>query len=861
MAKKNTNAQIPRTPRFETQALSPLANGMCPGSDGSMWLYRVVPQSNIVDAKSVDAGVNSGHPLQAMFEELANLPSTRLPNRRLGKGQYREVHVHAVNIPTLFRAQRGTATEEYLNRNFSNSTIIRRQVMFGIKMRPRTGNGAKGSMIESITETLFHGGSVLSDFDADYAELNSAFERCGFTVPTNDELALANGWWNHGQDAATPLMPHAEHLHFFRKPAAIQEARRHGIDQLTQEYIERHGAMPQGRDALIGVLEKFENDALNSCDSWPRIQNEFRVTFASVRDTHFGYLDITDPAALWAPQLFAAGARVISIRGLVEPARITAKELGSGKKAYNADLAEAAAKNKESGSEIEEKASELRVLENLYASGKAPATLMNASILIGFDGAVDDVSKLAPYGITLSSMVNRQNGALHETMICSSIKANPNQHDLPVTVVAFSGIQSLTQVGDKDGALLGFTEQDKQPAYLSPDAASGEDQEPLMLCAAATGAGKSLALLWMSYQFSMLGRPVVIIDPKQNSDHSAVVLAAGGRVASLDDLVQSDGILDPLRYHTDPQKGIQAAAAMISNVNPWGSSLARQENETDIINAITYGVMERGAKATGQALTYAVEDGVISATVTNPVFKVANSYPMFRATFGINPSAPPLSVADGITLFMVGSAQFDLPKASDQLNMSQASQLMRVSVNVIYQMVMGSTVALNGRGGVLQIDESWVVEKAAPDALDQIGRLSRSMNVLPVLYTQKPSGPLNAGLTGYFSRGLIGHISDKDEAEAGLNLFKSNTPGILHRVMEKGNTAAHNSNGAVNWDSLKALRDDDRKVLRGSVFYMSDLRGRIAPVEFVLPDEFLALSSTTPADVARRKAEQAAQGR
>ena len=62
------------------------------------------------------------------------------------------------------------------------------------------------------------------------------------------------------------------------------------------------------------------------------------------------------------------------------------------------------------------------------------------------------------------------------------------------------------------------------------------------------------------------------------------------------------------------------------------------------------------------------------------------------------------------------------------------------------------------------------------------------------------------------------------------------------------------SDGAgLNWDSLRALRDERGGLARGSVFLHVDLRNRVAPVEVTLNPDFLRLASTSPEDVTRRR--------
>ena len=547
---------IEATPRWETRSKKPLPDGRLPGIDGSVWLYRTVPMASVTDAKTVAEAVQAGSPVHVAMEELAKLVAGRVQGRRLVKSKYRQVHLLLVNIPTWFRAIPGSPTEDYLNRSYAGSLVTRRILMFGVKLIPTTGTGSLQSFFDSAAETLIAGGTPMSDFDRDYAEIDPCLSRAGLSKPSQADFLLADAWWNHGGHADTPTLAHEEHIHFFHRMSAVREAESHG---------------------------------LRDCATWPEVPDQSAISFAAVEDFELRYAPVEDNFARWVPPLLDAGARVISIRGLVEPARVTRNELRAQKKRYRNDIIEAAEKGKMDRAEREERESELGELENSYARDEASATLVDASILVGFSGVVDDVSKAAPSSLVLNPMVNRQAAAWHETMLCSGVRANPHLHDLPVTTIAYSGLPNLSVVGDKDGALLGFTELDRQPVYISPTAASAGDAAPLFLVSAATGAGKSIVLLWLAHQFAMMNRPVVVLDPKTDSDHTAAVEMSGGQVASLDDFVRSDGALDPLRFSTNKDVGVQLAASMLSAVDPWGPVLRRQY-ETEVANAIRYGV-------------------------------------------------------------------------------------------------------------------------------------------------------------------------------------------------------------------------------------------------------------------------------
>ena len=450
-------------------------------------------------------------------------------------------------------------------------------------------------------------------------------------------------------------------------------------------------------------------------------------------------------------------------------------------------------------------------------------------------------------------MTYRQRSAMAETMLCSPVRANPHLQDLPSQSVAASGLPSLSVVGDRTGALLGFTESDRQPAYLDPMAATNQDTLPLMICVGQTGSGKSVTMLWGADQLARIrtaleeNTPVLIIDPKPESDHTAAVQASGGQVASLDDLASADGIFDPIRFCTKSEVGVELAASMLMSINPWGSK--RDDFETPLQYALHYGV-SRGATCVGQALWVAKQEGHAPAEMVDAAFRLAQSSTMFRAIFGIQPSTEGLRVASGITLIKVGSANLDLPEPG-----AVAPSLpQRIAMALVRMMVFGSAMALTDRDGVIMLDEAWVFMSAGRAEMERLGRLARSQRVFPMLFTQRVTDALNAGLKGYISRGLIGSITDVDEARAACELFKlAPTPERLERITAKEFIGAAGGSTAPNWNSMRALVDPvTREVHRGSVWIYCDTANRAIPVEVIIPPAFLARASTNAAEIRQR---------
>ncbi len=812
-------------------------NDVFVGLENSAWVYRTVPMSPVANAKTDREKLDAGEPLRVAFEEIADTAPPRGKSRGVSRSGYRQYHLLLTEFPTRYRPPAGSPIRDYLLAQFPNQTVYRRLLVMGVKLNPidvttsvfRKGGFARA--VESVAQTLTEGGVPLSDYDEDYAKVSRAMDRAGLALMSSRDRKDIDAYWNSGGHPDVPFLPHDNHMHFIDSAESKELAERVGLEH---------------------------------CEDWGELPGHRIVSFASVDE--FDY-DFGDPAgvptgamARWASQLINSGASVISIRGLIEKPQITAAMLRHQKSEYLKDLNAQAAAGKMNRSDIEKKARSLDGAEAFYREGGAPATLVDTSVIVGFDGRVKDLEEVVPPRLAMNEMIYRQPGAWSETMICSAFRSNPNLHDFPSSMISYSGLPSLDVVGDRDGALVGFTETDRQPAYLAPTAASKEDSSPITLVAAGTGTGKSVLMLYLADQFVRLGSPVVIIDPKMDSDHSAAVELSGGQVARLDEITKSDGVLDAIRFSPSKEVGVSLAASVLSSIDPWGGRA--REFEIDLLNALKYGV-ERGATCSGQAIAIAHADGIASDELVGPLWKARNS-PTFSAVFGIDPNAEALSISDGITLIMVGKSNINLPAPGTDIR--DASFEERVGMALVRMMVFGSSMALTGRGGVIMLDEAHVFLNSNPREIQLLGRVARSQEVLPMLFTQETTDALKAGLKPYISRGFIGPVKSEDQAKAAFELFGLEpTAERVDRLIAPATKGAY----APNWDGMRALfernndgsyvlePDGSRRNLRGTVFLYSDLKENTLPIEVTIPPRFLYLASTNPDDRRRREKELA----
>jgi hypothetical protein len=813
--------------------MSRFKDGRCISADSgnSMWLYRSVPLGPIKDAASPDDAVEMMDVINRIAFNLEEMAPVVANRRSMSKSGYREFHMLLVNIPQFLSLDFDNPLRPYLMSNFGNQSVDYRVLLFGVKLKPSAIHEGAGwrRAFDSALFSLRYGGTPISDYDDDYHRVDQAMTSAGFTIASDLDFRVANAWWSSTLNPEIPALVHPDHLHVF---PTIDRAR------VAKAYMEQ--SVP--------------------CRDWPENDGSYKLSFGTVYDFDLPMTEASNPVLLWAYDSIARGAVVISLRGAVEPRRVTRYELRRKHGQFINDAIEQAEANKLERAEQTEMIESLGAVEADYANGAGYPVFQGTSITIGVVGDID-TEMFKSLGITVFPMQNRQEKALRETMLCSTSRSNPYKHDLPSAFLGASGISSLSIVGDADGALVGFTEKDQQIAFLSPTAAANQEQLPIVLTVGQTGSGKSLLMLWLAAQFSQIpaitysGKkiktPVVIIDPKPTSDHSPTVERFGGTTYSLDSILEADGPLDPLRFSQDPESSLNTASLVLLTVNPWGSRAL--DMETPLAYALSYGV-KNGAGCIGDALRISLRDGKATNDLVDPVFRLAESFPQFRACVGMDSRRPPLSVAEGITLIKVGNTSLNLPDPTQP--QSEYTQPQRISVALVQMMVFGSANAVAQRSGVVMLDEAWTFLTDGRRQLDALARLARSQGVLPMLFTQKVTDALNAGLAGSISRGFILPIEETEEAIAACELFKLEpTPERIRRITARATLNANSSSiyGEPNFESMRALYNPaTRAVMRGTIALYCDIAGRAVPVEIALPPDFLEIASTRPEDVRRR---------
>lgn len=847
-------------PQWTTPMKQALTHGRLVGVDSSMWLYRKVPLQPVVDAKDSAKLEEASRPLMMLSEQLGNMAQSAGKRRRLNKGTYRDVHVLLLNIPFEFRPRDGMENAEELIASYGNQIVLSRLLVVGVRLKPlmrREDKSAFAAAIESVSDTFINGGTPLEDYKIDYELVDKVMRQCGLVELGDDEfgrseLDLARAWWNFGRTPDIPFLVHPDHLHVCRTLSSASTAKR--LDQ-------------------------------DHCDDW-QIKDMYSLTMASVSNFDLPWLDDTNPRSLWSVDLLSNGARAISIRGSIEPPKVTRAELERGRDRFIKDRQDRVAQGRMSKSDQDKQIQILSDVESAYAVSGGTPTWTNLSVVVALDGIKHDPSRvLSDSVVELGALPGAQQSAWTEMLLCSSVRASPQRYDLPAQVVAAAGLSNLSTVGDANGALLGMTEFDRQPAYISPTAATTGDAAPALMVAGSTGSGKTMLLLNMARQWAKLRTqrgemtPIVFVDPKPSSDFSEPILALGGHVSSLDSLESADGIYDPIRviinrtsrkaFEQSSGEAVELASSMISSINPWKQG-EKQGFETPLLKALRYGV-DQGATCVGEALRIAERDRIISPEVTHPVYDIVQASTMARSILGFQPTNTALRASEGLTLVMVGNARISLPDQGEGA-WERSTITQRIGSWVLRMMVYGSAAAVANREGVIILDEAWQFV-AGPDGAQEIQRLmrlARSQQILVVLATQRISDFVDANLVGGISRGVILPLErgtgvvdkngNKDEGQAGLALDLFQLERTEARLTRMAARAKREGSTEPNWNSMRALRDanDQSKVVRGTIGLYVDLTGRVVPTEIVIPPDFLRQITTTSTDViAREKARSA----
>lgn len=852
--------------------------------DATVWLYARIPWSTaLLDGANDQKRTEVASSMLQFFNGLANMvPQSAIQYRTLLKDEYREFHILTGSMvenyhPPLTDGRNGRYAElaRYQTYYYRQWKARRQFAVIGVPLKiiPEHSTKRKKPLLDRFftgldraAYNLATGHATFDEYMPDAMRVENIMRNAGFQPFTRMDanererlIAQMETWWvSRANASALPIIAENDHVHFFPDGALCQEAKR---------------LYDEGKE----------------CEEWG-IDNEYPACMCFARTSNFEESLISDPMNLWIAQLMeastAGGANAVgvSIRGKVEPAKVTQDTLRRNQHAIDDSIRERQTKGREATMGMEELQQRLAYKRSVYSVPDAPPSIIDLSIAACVAGnariAVDALSHVPRLEFVNLTTANEQLLAFKSMQACSPIRMTPYEMHWTATTVAGGGVSSFATAGDKNGALLGLTEANRQPVYIGTTTVQDEDRLPFMAVIANSGAGKTMALFSLCLQWSKIqgrdGRgytPCVYINPKEGDDLVDATESQGGRVVRLDSDV-ANGTFDPLNVLENEEEAKETAAIMLSDIlHPNG---ADPEDELALTAMLDYGI-KHGAKCCGIALHTAAQayvseqkagrdpSGIDLPPSTLSVYRQVSSAikhnQNIRLIFGTRNDTPPLKLSQGLTLISAGSRSL-VPTPGSEANMTG-----RIQQWVLRMVVLGAGAAVRGRDGMVCLDEAWVAMgkgSGTSKTLQQWGRMARSQRFTPVLASQKVQEFIDAGLTGAISRAILMSLDNPVEdngtvspAKSALRLLQIEDPSgrMLYR-MGLGDTK---DNKEPNWQSLRRLVNPNTgETIRGAVCYFKDGSNQPIPVEIIIPPDLLKeISTTATAKIERQQRKKA----
>lgn len=505
-----------------------LGGGFVRTANGEAWQYMVMPsQPSVSDAADWGERLKAARPLTIIMPRLADLtPSIPLANRRALKSFYRPIHILAMSTPVRFEP---SPTLDGRNRRLlamehRGDVVHDRLTVIGVRL---DAGGGKGRFLDRVVNLVVQAGDQAAygeapddAFDTDRAVISEILRAGGCVPPTDAQMNRALAWWVTD-----------------RKPDPL-------------EVMVERGHMHAFPDERTARLAEKLRDTRVDCTTWSKrieIRGTWPMTVATLGALPFDGTSERDPRSAWAARLLASsdsggqGAVAISVRGLVEPGEISRDQIDKDKD----KVLEQAIKQATDGHKANEGiAEELLAASDVYQKDGRPwPTLVDGHVQVAIPGIVDRPSQVN-YPGELNLNQDNQNTAWQDMQIGSEITYCPSPVYWPTPILAFAGLAGRSLAGedmgegrksDLPGALLGFTEKDRQPVYCSPFASRYRHTPPAMLITGRTGSGKASTL-----------DTKVPMPPQPRWPHGGVATIGDLQVGDL--LYADDGKAYPISY-------------------------------------------------------------------------------------------------------------------------------------------------------------------------------------------------------------------------------------------------------------------------------------------------------------------------
>lgn len=697
-------------------------DGVYKGYNGHVWVYRALPLDPI-EWEDDQRRLALGRQLHDLLVELGETSKALSGQRILSRN--REIHIVSVAWQDVPTPPEGTPEKlaGYFDDAFSEYLVPRKAVMIGVRLRPKASaartqeTGLQGLLEygqQLFAQATSDQGPEFKAFEEDLANVSTILSRHGCRVPDKTERGQLESWYNLGR----------------------------------------------GPDAV--VYERKE---------WLEIDDADTIEVAAVMDFEQPLLDAPHSQWIYEAETHGDGPHVVSVRAELEPPEVTRSRSRTSQRRINALLEEEAKTGDLEHGEYSRVGELAKGVEEHFTNSRE-ALLTNASLLMARRQSNADETYIdylrGRFGIQMKPLEHRQLDALDETLPCSSKRVNPFLQDLNLAMLAYAGVHGFSELGDSKGVLAGLVHPDFTPCYVDPLGAPAANQPPGMGVLGQPGAGKTYFLQSLALQSSLAGLPVILVNPKGFDTLAPFAEAADGQVIHMTQVEERGGAFDPFRF-APPEIAAEIATQYITDV--MGDDFDATERRK------LMAAMKRGARVAAasdeptcvmQALQHLEPE---YSHVRTAVKEMVEGSSLFGLGIGTKPQ-PPLRGSKQLTLIEF-DRDLDLPEGGVT---AQTTITQRIALNAVRLTTRAALWMLAGQtGGVLIVDEAWTF-LSQPEALadlQRIGRLGRSLNILPIFATQRIADVVGEGrdLESFISRWFVMQTTEEREAKTGLEII------------------------------------------------------------------------------------------
>ncbi|PWG62664.1 LAGLIDADG family homing endonuclease [Bifidobacterium callitrichidarum] len=490
----NTNESTQQTESF----ISPdtrygLLRAVTP--DRTVWLYaKIPPSAALTDGANNNKRSQVCAQLMAFFDGLAGqVTVSGMKYRYMLKSQYRAFHLLSGAIPVPYQTapkMRGTDLGNWQNQAYQSQRVQRQFAVIGVPLH--TGSLTAGktrhprllerafTSIDRLAYSIANGQPTFEEYLDDAHTIETIMLNAGLEPFTrmdnnkfNETLSMMKSWWVADNSmSALGVLPENDHIHLFGSVDTAKQAK------------------------------KFYDDG-KPCDDW-NLDNEYPATICFARSSDFQGNKVADASNQWIARMLevaeAGGANTVgvSIRGVVEPAAVTADQIRRNRKTIDETVRDRHRHGREATGDMEEIMDKLEYKRNIYKNENMPPTLIDLSVAACVAGkkkiALDALAAVPGVEFVNMNTANEQLNGFKSMQPCSPIRMTPYELQWSAPCVAGGGVSSMAVAGDKTGALLGFSEANRQPVYIGTTTVQDEDKKPFMVIAGSTGSGKANAI-------------------------------------------------------------------------------------------------------------------------------------------------------------------------------------------------------------------------------------------------------------------------------------------------------------------------------------------------------------------------------